>query len=677
MPYENVPADKQDEMERCVQQVMGDGKDEQSAIAICYTSIVGKSVAAEKIGERNSGTDAERLQSIHDLAVANGATCQAEARKEYDFVCIGDDVKALGNGVVGGYIVRYSSADDLDATGEYFDATTAIKSPKELPVIYQHGRDPKLQDRELGIGAIKTDDVGVWIEAQLNMRDEYEKAIYEMARQGKLGWSSGALSHLVKREQVGNATHIKSWWIGEASLTPTPAEIRNSAMPLKALLEIQNKKGKEKMSTKEEKAAYTVNGSLNIYPELEAPETPEEEAAEGEQVAASAPEGEMAKSIAQAVAAEFARRDKAARVKAESAARIKTAEQAGYQKALAEFSEKYGVPAFNKSTTLCFSEDKDAVPAFKHWLKTGQENGGLLRPDASYSAIKAAFNQTTGASGGFLLPDPLYDRVIAKRNLQSWVRQMPVQKFQTESDHLLVPVEDTSATAFVLTSEAGAYDENEPTVAQKDLILYKYTKLIKASEEFLMNQGTNFDEWITDVLGRAEAQTENTIFTTGSGSGAPQGVITGATTANTTATTDVILPSELIGLFGYLNSGYNVQSECGLLMNNQTKWYLAGQTSNPFLYLQTPAASGGTPMEQLLGYKVVVDDDVVTYTTALAKCVLFGNFNYYGVVEKSGMIVQRNPYLYMGNGQIGIFANIYRGGGVLQSEAFYYLTNHA
>ena len=33
--------------------------------------------------------------------------------------------------------------------------------------------------------------------------------------------------------------------------------------------------------------------------------------------------------------------------------------------------------------------------------------------------------------------------------------------------------------------------------------------------------------------------------------------------------------------------------------------------------------------------------------------------------------------LYMATGQIGIFASIFRGGGVLQAEAFYYLTNHS
>ena len=42
MPYSNVPDNLQDKMHRCVQQAMDKGYDKQAAIAICYTSVVGK-----------------------------------------------------------------------------------------------------------------------------------------------------------------------------------------------------------------------------------------------------------------------------------------------------------------------------------------------------------------------------------------------------------------------------------------------------------------------------------------------------------------------------------------------------------------------------------------------------------------------------------------------------------
>lgn len=153
-----------------------------------------------------------------------------------ELIYFGSEVKALGNGKVGGHLILFTSADQPDLTGDYFDTKTDIHAPDGLPVLYQHGFDKKLRKRVLGNAKTGMDELGVWIEAQLNLRDEYEKAVYAMAEKGKLGWSSGALPHLVERENDGKAYHIKSWFIGEASLTPTPAEPLNAVVPLKSLL---------------------------------------------------------------------------------------------------------------------------------------------------------------------------------------------------------------------------------------------------------------------------------------------------------------------------------------------------------------------------------------------------------------------------------------------------------
>ena len=200
-----------------------------------------------KIGARNNSGDASRLQAIHDLAVENGAVCKPApevvelpilSMQPEDLTYHGAQVKALGGGKVGGYLVRYGNEADTDVEGEYFDASTefGVSDGGVLPVFYHHGMDDIIKSRRIGKGPVKQDDIGLWLEAQLEMRDEYEKAIYEMAEAGKLGWSSGAAGHLVEREPAGKATYIKTWIIAEASLTPTPAEYRNSAVPIKSLL---------------------------------------------------------------------------------------------------------------------------------------------------------------------------------------------------------------------------------------------------------------------------------------------------------------------------------------------------------------------------------------------------------------------------------------------------------
>mgnify|MGYP000511678374 CR=1 FL=1 len=152
-------------------------------------------------------------------------------------VYLGGAVKALGDGRVGGHLVLFSTAADPDLTGDYFTPATnlRIKAGASPILLYEHGMDPKVGDREIGEAKASVDELGVWVEAQLAMRDAYEEAIYKLAESGKLGWSSGTAGHLVRRKKVGKSFELTSWPIVEASLTTHPAEPRTSAVPLKSL----------------------------------------------------------------------------------------------------------------------------------------------------------------------------------------------------------------------------------------------------------------------------------------------------------------------------------------------------------------------------------------------------------------------------------------------------------
>lgn len=151
-------------------------------------------------------------------------------------VYFGSPVKMLPGGKVGGYLVTFSGPSDPDLVDDFFTKETEFGPNHTPPLLYHHGLDGTVKSRIIGETEWKIDDVGVWVEAQLSMRDEYEREIQKMIEAGKLGWSSGAVGHAVERERVGKAYHIKTWIIGEASLTPTPAEPRNSAIPVKSLL---------------------------------------------------------------------------------------------------------------------------------------------------------------------------------------------------------------------------------------------------------------------------------------------------------------------------------------------------------------------------------------------------------------------------------------------------------
>ena len=170
-----------------------------------------------------------------DEQIEKDITEEVEPEDE-QLVYFGDTVKALGDGKLGGYLVRFSSDSEPDIEGDFFDKNTDYGDATRSAVYYNHGMDPVIKRRKLGSAELTTDDIGIWAEAQLNMRDEYEKFIYQMSEAGKQGWSSGTASHLVEKEKSGKATWIRSWPLGlDASLTPTPAEPRNGVQPLKSI----------------------------------------------------------------------------------------------------------------------------------------------------------------------------------------------------------------------------------------------------------------------------------------------------------------------------------------------------------------------------------------------------------------------------------------------------------
>jgi phage head maturation protease len=158
-------------------------------------------------------------------------------------VWFGGACKALDDaGKVGGYLVLFGSPDATDASPQrdYFTAETdfGLDLSTKARLLYHHGLVPPVGNRSLGIGELKADAVGIWIEGQLALRDEYEAKIFQMVKAGKLGLSSGTARHLIRREEQANgASKVVAWPLGlDASLTPAPAEPRTHAVAIKSLV---------------------------------------------------------------------------------------------------------------------------------------------------------------------------------------------------------------------------------------------------------------------------------------------------------------------------------------------------------------------------------------------------------------------------------------------------------
>jgi len=171
-------------------------------------------------------------------------------------VGFGSNVKAMGDGRIGGHLVLWGNPEQKDFYRDYFTAETYL-GPADgdgRDVTINHRIALKTGNAETDSalksytdtifkpGGLKTsrDELGIFGEVICDLSDQYDAMVYKLAEQGKLKFSAGAPSHMIERAADGR---LKMFVISEAALTPIPAEPRmvtSRVMPLKAYVEFLN-----------------------------------------------------------------------------------------------------------------------------------------------------------------------------------------------------------------------------------------------------------------------------------------------------------------------------------------------------------------------------------------------------------------------------------------------------
>lgn len=142
-------------------------------------------------------------------------------------IFFGEALKASGEGVVEGYLVRFNAPDTTPGK-EWFDSKTDFDfegATTRLSARFHHGFSLKAKKTKYGAIEVTRKDDGLYAHLKMDMTQPFAGDIYALAQQGKLFWSSGSATHLVEKEkQADETTYIKSWPLIEGSLTPIPAD---------------------------------------------------------------------------------------------------------------------------------------------------------------------------------------------------------------------------------------------------------------------------------------------------------------------------------------------------------------------------------------------------------------------------------------------------------------------
>lgn len=574
--------------------------------------------ATMKVGARNSSSDAAILQEIqgHAGAIIEGVGALLTARS----IGTSAHVKSITDThvVIGGYGVVFGGED---LVGDTFLPTTDFgleREAKGMPVFYDHELHPTLRGQIGFVKAITPDETGLFFELELDRSKAYVDEVLKLVEAGKVGLSTGALSHLVQTDTKS----ITRWVVGEVSLTVTPAEPRTIG------LQRTVKKEKEKTMPEETQAVTTETAENTVESTVKAILDPQ-----------------------------FANiRD----AQAEQSRRIKEIWDA--------INNAPATSAGSAVKTMTDAEQSEAhIKAWKDYIRTGDR--GALKE------IKASLIEGTDERGGYLVPTVYSNELIRALKDMSILRMAGARVLEIQgTDSFRVPTM-TQTTRAVKTDENGAFDETEPTFGEITFSPTKYTRLVKVSDELLEDSRIDITSRVLmpDYM-QAFAAAENEDFATGDGTDDPQGVTVGASDSGVdTATATTISADNIVDAYHAL--GYLYRQNAVWLMHDTTiKEIRKLKETSTGQYLWQPGLQAGQP-DRILGRPVYTLNTMPELGTEGNKVIIFGDMQFFWIVD-FGMAraqMRRLDELYAGTGQVGFRAYKRVDSRVMLSEAIKYV----
>ena len=205
----------------------------------------------------------------------------------------------------------------------------------------------------------------------------------------------------------------------------------------------------------------------------------------------------------------------------------------------------------------------------------------------------------------------------------------PTTKMRDNTARDIVIPTVTATGAATLISEAGAFQESDHTSASVTFTNYKYGKLIQVSSE-LDRSGQALDLIVIPTGVKSVAAALAAAFSTGSGSGQPQGIFDAAT-GETAAGVNSVTADELHNLQASVAPEYRNSASAGWVMSDTVWQQIRLLKDSNARYLASDGGGLQAPeVPMLLGKPVYLNSNSPAPTTGLDS-VAFGDLSYFWI----------------------------------------------
>ncbi|MEP3951888.1 phage major capsid protein, partial [Parasphingorhabdus sp.] len=333
-------------------------------------------------------------------------------------------------------------------------------------------------------------------------------------------------------------------------------------------------------------------------------------------------------------------------------ANIKRAERMASIEATAQEAEERARQANRpnsdgEASAAASAEGPSYREAFHSYIRNAGQMGALSGEErqvlsAGFEQIEARAQTTTAAAGGYTVPTemmpeltrsmlafgPMYDPGVTREIVTSGGGAMT-----------LPTVNDTAVTAEAHTEGQTLIDDGgkDAVFGEKTLDAFAFnTEWLRVSKELADDSPFAFEALLGSLLGERLGRIANAQLTTGSGSSAPNGIVTASSLGDTAAATTAVTFDEVLDFTHSVDPAYRAGPGVGYMFNDSTLLALRKLKDGDGNYLWQAGNVQGGIAPTLNGYSYSINQAMASLSDgAASKVMLFGDLQKY-IVRKVG-----------------------------------------
>jgi len=268
------------------------------------------------------------------------------------------------------------------------------------------------------------------------------------------------------------------------------------------------------------------------------------------------------------------------------------------------------------------------------------EERAVLRTGVSEQRIQS----TSATAGGYTVPVELLPQIV--KSMLMWGPMYDdnicTTLNTTSGNQINIPtINDTTVPAVAHTEGTALTDDggSDAAFGQKRLDAYAFdTEFVKFSWELAQDSIFNMETLLGSLLGERLGRIANLKLTTGSGSGAPNGIVTASTAGKTSASATAITTDEIIDLIHSVDPAYRMSPKVRFMFNDSTLSAIRKLKNGEgdYLWRMGDLTQGVAPT--LLGYNYSINQ-AMDSIAASKKVMLFGDFGKYFVRKVGSPVI--------------------------------------